>query len=252
MGQDCKRNSWIAAAALGALAFLVILIFGTVEFFGSIVIGVAVAIVLGFFFTMFLCPGEGTDTKADTKADPEAAGHAPTATPAASASATATAAVTPADVAPAKATPAPAETPAAPASVDTPSEPEVVEAPASKPEPAPAPKPEPAPVAAPTPAATDGAGSRPAALDAARDGKADDLKKIKGVGPKLEVMLNEMGFYHFDQIAAWSGEEVAWVDQNLKGFKGRVSRDNWVDQAAQLAAGGETEFSKRVGKGDVY
>lgn len=109
-------------------------------------------------------------------------------------------------------------------------------------------KPEPAAKAEPATAE----GTRPEALDAARDGKADDLKMIKGVGPKLELMLNELGFYHFDQIAAWSADEVAWVDQNLKGFKGRVSRDNWVEQATTLAAGGTTEFASRVKKGDVY
>ncbi|MCI5084808.1 MAG: NADH-quinone oxidoreductase subunit E [Rhodovulum sp.] len=108
----------------------------------------------------------------------------------------------------------------------------------------------PAPAAKAEPAT--GEGTRPEALDAARDGKADDLKMIKGVGPKLELMLNELGFYHFDQIAAWSADEVAWVDQNLKGFKGRVSRDNWVEQATTLAAGGTTEFASRVKKGDVY
>ena len=96
------------------------------------------------------------------------------------------------------------------------------------------------------------AGIKPATLSAARDGQADDLKQIKGVGPKLEVLCNELGFYHFDQIAAWSDAEVAWVDENLKGFKGRVSRDNWVAQAKTLASGGETEFSSRVKKGDVY
>ncbi|MEL6799340.1 MAG: NADH-quinone oxidoreductase subunit NuoE [Pseudomonadota bacterium] len=89
-------------------------------------------------------------------------------------------------------------------------------------------------------------GTRPEALDAARDGKADDLKLIKGVGPKLEKLLNRLGFYHFDQVAGWTADEVAWVDQNLEGFKGRVSRDNWVDQAKILATGGETEFSRRA------
>ena len=97
-----------------------------------------------------------------------------------------------------------------------------------------------------------GEGKRPAALDAPRGGKADNLKEIKGIGPKLEKMLNEMGFYHFDQIANWTDEEVAWVNANLTGFKGRVTRDNWVEQAKILASGGETEFSKRVDKGDVY
>lgn len=96
------------------------------------------------------------------------------------------------------------------------------------------------------------AGKRPAALAAPRGGSADDLKQIKGVGPKLEMLCHALGFYHFDQIAGWSAEEIAWVDENLKGFKGRVSRDSWVAQAKTLASGGETEFSKRVAKGGVY
>lgn len=95
-------------------------------------------------------------------------------------------------------------------------------------------------------------GARPEGLDGPREGKADDLKQIKGVGPKLEQLLNEMGFYHFDQIAGWSADEVAWVNENLKGFKGRVTRDNWIEQATTLAAGGETDFSKRVEDGNIY
>jgi NADH-quinone oxidoreductase subunit E len=119
--------------------------------------------------------------------------------------------------------------------------------------PAPAPAPAPkaaAPAAAPVMSAPAG-GTKPATLSAPR-GTADDLKKIKGVGPKLEAMLHGMGFYHFDQIANWTAAEVAWVDENLEGFKGRVSRDGWVAQARILASGGETEFSQRVGGGDVY
>ncbi|MGB1234453.1 MAG: hypothetical protein ACPG5U_01820 [Planktomarina sp.] len=95
-------------------------------------------------------------------------------------------------------------------------------------------------------------GTKPATLTAARDGKADDLKQIKGVGPKMEKLCNKLGFYHFDQIASWSDQEVAWVDANLEGFKGRVSRDTWVAQAKILAAGGVTKFSKKVDKGGVY
>ncbi len=95
-------------------------------------------------------------------------------------------------------------------------------------------------------------GVKPSTLDAPRAGGADDLKKIKGVGPKMEKLCNKLGFWHFDQIAAWTTDEVAWVDANLEGFKGRVSRDDWVAQAKLLAAGGETEFSKKVDKGDVY
>jgi predicted flap endonuclease-1-like 5' DNA nuclease len=121
--------------------------------------------------------------------------------------------------------------------------------------------PEPAPVTAPVSQApkTEAAeveavedAVRPEALSGARDEGADDLKMIKGVGPKLEAMLNELGFYHFDQIARWSAAEVGWVNDNLAGFKGRVSRDNWVENVRKLASGQETEFSKRVSDGDVY
>ena len=80
------------------------------------------------------------------------------------------------------------------------------------------------------------AGTKPQGLKAARDGAADDLKKIKGVGPKLEALLHTLGFFHFDQVAAWSADEIAWVDENLEGFKGRVTRDEWVAQAQSLAA----------------
>ncbi|KAB2881162.1 MAG: NADH-quinone oxidoreductase subunit NuoE [Albidovulum sp.] len=93
---------------------------------------------------------------------------------------------------------------------------------------------------------------KPRALKAPRKGGADDLKQIKGVGPKLEALLHSLGFFHFDQIAQWTAEELAWVDDNLEGFKGRASRDGWVEQARLLATGGETEFSRRVKKGDVY
>jgi len=130
----------------------------------------------------------------------------------------------------------------------------VAEKPAEKP--APAPKTAPAPKAekaeaapAAKPVAADG---KPEMLDKPRGGAGDDLKQIKGVGPKMEKMLNAMGVWHFDQVASWRKKEVEWVDQNLEGFKGRVSRDEWVKQAKVLAKGGTTEFSKKVKKGDVY
>jgi predicted flap endonuclease-1-like 5' DNA nuclease len=93
---------------------------------------------------------------------------------------------------------------------------------------------------------------RPAGLAAARAGSADDLKRIKGIGPKLEQLCHSLGFYHFDQIAGWTADEIAWVDDNLEGFKGRVTRDDWVAQARILAAGGSTEFASRVDQGEVY
>lgn len=110
--------------------------------------------------------------------------------------------------------------------------------------------------AKPTPKAESSAagstGKKPTTLKQARKSGADDLKMIKGVGPKMEALLNRLGFYHFDQVAKWTDEEVSWVDQNLEGFKGRVSRDNWVEQAGVLASGGDTEFASRVKKGGVY
>jgi large subunit ribosomal protein L21 len=81
------------------------------------------------------------------------------------------------------------------------------------------------------------AGTKPAnLLTEARDGKADDLKKISGVGPKLEGVLHTIGVFHFDQIAAWGAEEIAYMDDKLS-FKGRIERDDWINQASEFAKG---------------
>ena len=101
-------------------------------------------------------------------------------------------------------------------------------------------------------AAPAAAGTKPAVLSAPKGGVADDLKMIKGVGPKLEKLLNSFGFYHFEQVAAWTADELAWVDQNLEGFKGRATRDEWVSQAKVLLTGVETKFSRRAKKDGVY
>jgi NADH-quinone oxidoreductase subunit E len=98
-----------------------------------------------------------------------------------------------------------------------------------------------APVASP--------GTKPKALKAARKGRADDLKLILGIGPKLELLCHKLGFFHFDQIADWTGAEIAWVDDNLEGFKGRVTRDKWVVQAKILAAGGSVEDAEAAARG---
>ena len=97
-----------------------------------------------------------------------------------------------------------------------------------------------------------GAGVKPSTLGAPDPSGADNLKLIKGIGPKLEKVLNDMGFFHYHQIADWGAEQVAWVDQNLQGFKGRVSRDNWVDQAGKLAAGEQTAFAAKARKDGRY
>lgn len=92
---------------------------------------------------------------------------------------------------------------------------------------------------------------KPAAKKASAAGGADDLKQLKGVGPALEKKLHDNGVTTFAQIAAWTAEDIADMDDKLS-FKGRIERDGWVDQAKLLAAGEETEFSKKVAKGDVY
>lgn len=95
-----------------------------------------------------------------------------------------------------------------------------------------------------SPVAADG---KPEMLSKARANGADDLKLISGVGPKLEGTLNELGVYHYDQVASWRKKEIEWVDARLR-FKGRIERDDWIAQAKILAKGGETEFSKKKSK----
>ncbi|GAB5449117.1 NADH-quinone oxidoreductase subunit E [Gymnodinialimonas sp.] len=131
----------------------------------------------------------------------------------------------PADATGATKAEAPAKSAAKPVSK---SEPDAATKAAAKPKAAATPK------AAPAPAA-EVEEQAPELLTEARAGGADDLKRISGVGPKLEGVLNELGFYHFDQIAAWGPSEIAWVDARLK-FKGRIERDDWVSQAAAFAA----------------
>jgi len=82
----------------------------------------------------------------------------------------------------------------------------------------------------------EGAIRRPMGLDAP-EGESDDLTKIKGIGPKLSQTLNELGIYHFRQIAAWQDAEAEWVDDFLS-FKGRVAREQWIEQAQKFSANG--------------
>lgn len=93
-------------------------------------------------------------------------------------------------------------------------------------------------------------GQRPAGLVAARDGKADDLKLIKGIGARNEGRLHGLGIWHFEQIAAWSPENIEWIGGYL-AFPGRIEREDWVGQAKMLAAGSETEFASRAKTGLV-
>jgi NADH-quinone oxidoreductase subunit E len=66
--------------------------------------------------------------------------------------------------------------------------------------------------------------------------KPEDLKVISGIGPKLETLLNKLGIFTLAQIASWSAEDAAKVDQDLQ-LNGRVLRDDWRGQARQMAEG---------------
>jgi len=78
------------------------------------------------------------------------------------------------------------------------------------------------------------AGERPSMLTAPRGGGPDDLAKIKGVGPKSVEKLHALGVFHYDQIAAWSDDNVKWIEASI-GAAGRVKRNGWVEQAQALS-----------------
>lgn len=210
-------GSWLVAAAVGALAAILLWLLGGWSFMQGAFVGAVVFGVVGLLISWIMTrplpvPGEiaanVTETAVPVAAKPAAAAETVAKT--------------------AAPTPAPAKT--------------------EPPKPAPkkaAPKKATAKKAAPKAAAPDG---RPTGLsDEARKGGADDLKLISGVGPKLEETLNGLGIWHFDQVAGLKKKDIAWVDERLR-FKGRIERDDWVGQAKTLAAGGETEFSKKKRK----
>ena len=86
---------------------------------------------------------------------------------------------------------------------------------------------------------------QPRLLKTARKSGADDLGQIKGIGPKLQALLNAAGIFHFDQISKWTAENVAWADTHFPGFKGCASRDVWPEQAEALSAQNKTKTQTR-------
>ena len=253
---SCPKMCWLIAAVLGLFILVLSLALWDLGWIASTFFGGLVFIVSGLLFSWLFCTGDTAPMGASSDAtagETSAADHTAPASDAAPAAASVAAAAAPAPVVEIK----PSKPLAGEADLDarkgswtyTADAPDTAKPVAAAPASAPA-----------TNDDYDGdgvvegenEGTRPATLSAPRDGEADDLKRIKGIGPKLEKLCNDMGFYHFDQIAAWTADEVAWVNANLQGFKGRVSRDEWVAQAKLLAWGAETEFSKRVDKGGVY
>ena len=78
--------------------------------------------------------------------------------------------------------------------------------------------------------------------------EADDLSRIKGVGPKLLAMLGSMGISRYDQIAAWTDEDVQRIDADMGRFAGRITRDDWRGQAQYLARGDTDGYEGKFGK----
>ncbi len=97
------------------------------------------------------------------------------------------------------------------------------------------------------PAAVQPAEPLPAFLDSPR-GPADNLTLMKGVGDRFAAKLNEIGVFHYRQIAGWSPADVGIADAKLDSFRGRIERDQLVEQAKLLAAGRTTEYEARFGR----
>jgi predicted flap endonuclease-1-like 5' DNA nuclease len=83
---------------------------------------------------------------------------------------------------------------------------------------------------------------------ATADADADDLTRIKGLGPKIAALLHGLSVTRFSQIAAWDEAEIDRIDAQMGQFAGRIRRDNWVEQAGLLGADDLAGYEARFGK----
>ena len=88
---------------------------------------------------------------------------------------------------------------------------------------------------------------RPELLDAPLRGKPDALTAINGVGNAIEAKLNKLGIFHYAQVAQWNVDHAGWIERNI-GFAGRVTREDWIGQAAKLAEAATASATKRSAK----
>ncbi len=88
----------------------------------------------------------------------------------------------------------------------------------------------------------------PAAPSQASAGDGDDLRRIKGVGPKLVTLLADLGITSFEQIAGWTEEDIDRIDAQLGAFQGRIRRDSWIEQAKLLSGGDTAAYEAKFGK----
>ena len=234
-------GGWLIAVAAGVVAAILARWLGDVTMAAAVLVGIFVFLVFGVLLGMFwAAPATGDHGASDHGHD--AHGHtdhgheaAPVAAPVVARVSTPVAAVEPvAPVVAAAAVPVAAPVTAAIAPI-----PVVAVEPAAALEPVPT-------SGMAIPVAALGRAVRPAALAGPRGGVSDKLKTIEGIGPAMEKLCHDLGIFHFDQIASWGAGEVAWMDSNLKGFKGRVTRDKWVDQARLIGEVGIDEFLRRA------
>lgn len=251
----CQRKCWQIAAAGGVLLWLFLAFALDYPALKALIIAVILAVAGAYVLRWAVCAAATKDTAKQWQPAPEPAPQPksePVAPPPAAQAVTESAA---APVVLSAVTPRPDPTPFAAMPAEEPAKPAVRSDPA-KPKAAAKPKAPAKPkAAAPKKAKPATGAARAAGLDAAmgrtkeasseetvllsrpRGGKGDDLKLIVGVGPKLEKLLNDIGVWHFDQIASWKARDIALVDSKMATFKGRITRDGWVKQARVLAKG---------------
>ncbi len=222
----CRGKAWIGGAVTGLLVMLLLLTIGHQSFAAALFLGLVVFLLFGALLVWLFCDGR----------DPGLGVPRALATPVAA----------PAPVMPAADLPTPAPVEAELPKAEAPK----AEAPKAAAPAAVAPE-APAPMAAPVEASdATGEGRKPAGLPGPRNGQADDLKKIEGIGPKLEERLHRWGVFHFDQIAGWGPEEIAFADAAMPRFKGRCTRDKWVAQAKIIVDEGLEAFLERAKTND--
>lgn len=121
---------------------------------------------------------------------------------------------------------------------------------ADAPSAAPVPKPNAVPMPKAAPKTTGKAKPKvPANVEEApvAEAKTDNLQLLKGVGPKLVTLMGSLGITSFAQIASWTDDDILAIDPQLGAFQGRITRDNWVDQAGYLARGDKAGFEAKYG-----
>ncbi|KFE34449.1 hypothetical protein [Thioclava atlantica] len=257
--QGCRGKAGIWAGITGLIVAVFLMVVAHEPFYVAVFMGLLTVLLFGGFLIWAFCTGRDVPEAARPSSAPAkepAIPESPVETfnaqsPEGAAAHAQAAAAVPASEPAAAAQPAPEPKPApapAPAAAEAPQV--EVKAEAAKPAPVEETAPKAAAPAVGQPAAAEGPGKKPRGLKAPRKAGADDLKKIEGIGPKLEETLNGWGIYHFDQIAKWGPEEVAYADQNVPRFKGRCTRDKWVSQARIIVEDGMDAFLERAKTND--